>query len=412
MAATRVTTMHRSRGGRYLLGSGLAAVTVTVAILATMSSVRLGSRHSARGFGAVSAAIGPSGPGWAVKLAPAYKEADFIIGLTWDTAAPAVELLDASGSETLATIQVSTAPFVLRRQAAHELLISDTGPDGLHPRLLVFDTANRLALKRQISLPSRGAYHVYSPYGMAMSRDGRYLFYITDPSPRDLPQCKNGGTSDVCDLNAVVSIDLTSPNASAIVASLPANCGYAVLYAVEVSNVVATCTQGTDVEVLSPQGQVLRKDDFRARALFGFLLPDGRLGVVSRAGVVMLRNADGSISTKSALPDNALVDPTEQVAELTPGRLFVPYVIEGAPGRVPEGFVLFDTAGMRVEGGVSPTDGEYVVPRHSAEILILKATGIETVNLDTGTTVSLPGRLTAVPLLPGRASAGSRALVP
>jgi len=222
---------------------------------------------------------------------------------------------------------------------------------------------------------------------MALSAGERYVFYATIRNRSELSQCNPGGDAAVCDLAAVASLDLTTGASSQTV--LPQGCGYPVLHAGSANMVVAACTNMGYVQEMDAQGHVLAHDDFGARALFGFVLSDGRLGAVLRDGTVPLRNQDQSVTRIDTLQTRgAVVSPTDQTFDLGNNRLLIPYTFGNVVGS-PVGFVVVNVVTQRVEHRVAPTTAVSVVPRGSSQLLLLSRGAIHTYDLGTASTAEV-----------------------
>jgi len=374
-----------------------------------------------------------AGSGWSASAVQSV-DADAVITLDWSgraTGSPRVVLQDSATGQTLAELEVSYNPLVVRRAGANELLVSDVPDSGPRPgspdappadvgaRLLVFDLANRLAMKREIPLPNRVRYTAYSPYAAALSSDERYFYYLTRENRTDRPECRprgNAGTaapspqnaadSAVCDRMSVVVLDLSNPAATRPSFELPVNCGYAALSPTGPSSVVAACRNIGQVFVLDPSARATRSDDFSGElgmqtvpqlrqspvlVRYGFATASGQLGVLLDDGTVVVRSDAGSVSEVRALPANQQAF-SAQVSQLGPGRLVVGYGGYAEPTL--RGFVVVDAENLRVERDEAIPGARSVAAGRDADtVLVLEATGIESIDARTNARRMLPGGL-------------------
>jgi hypothetical protein len=147
--------------------------------------------------------------------------------LNSDTPHPEVLLVDSKDGALQASISLGYQPMPAWRRSADELLVSNNEDLGdaargsmFSPRLLVFDLANGLRLKRTILLPNRSNYTV--PFvALWLSLDERYAFYSTHEQQSS---CRSGGDSEICDKLSIGIIDLQGVTPRPSFIELPRGC--------------------------------------------------------------------------------------------------------------------------------------------------------------------------------------------
>lgn len=354
---------------------GLALATLLEVSVAAILIIHNATAKLSPSVGSVAANVSnvsAIGQHWSVNVSGTYRDQDFLIVLGFDRSQALpyeIQLRDRGTGALDGSVRVVYDPLVLRRQSQHELLVSYGGADS---SLLVFDTANRLALKEQINLPNRINYNVYAPYGMALSGDQQHLFYLAQQSHAELPECNQPhSNAAVCDLVSVAIVDLARGMVTSQTA-LPQDCGYASLNPVGATDVIATCTNTDPIQEINAQGQIVKHDNMSGRGLFGFLTAQGGFAAVLRDGTVVTHNHDGTYSRTAALPAGAQVDPTSQVAMYAEGQLFIPY---SSNQKNTKGFVLFDLASGEVQRDATISSSLYITAR-PGEVLTLLTSGL------------------------------------
>lgn len=418
--STSIRPSHPRRG--LLLGAialTLLAVAATVLIIQYHNSAASSLPRTTDSHGAPALVPIAAGQGWSVSASPNYGGNGNIIALRWDSSTPEVELLDGTTGQVQAKIQTSYNPFVLRRPSFHELLISDDPIQQVgartqaSPRLLVFDTAHKLALKQIIPLPNRIAYTVYAPRAMALSANERYLFYVTHEYRQGAPPCGSGGDAATCDLNSVAALDLSTGSTRPV--PLPQGCGYAELQPSGASSVVATCPDNGRLQVISADGSIAQQANFNAarspepastskkgkvRALFSDVISSGQTGTLLADGTFLKENSSGVAATSRTLPANMVVVPLGQVYQERNDTLIIGYA--GYGQGYPSGFVVFDPTTMRVERNVKLSGATSIAPHDGAVLALRKDGTVLSVDPSTGAERVLPGRfdIKAGPLVP------------
>ncbi len=364
-----------------------AAVVVAVRMDHTESSEQTGQMASSDATLEQAA----SGTGWSVKVAQAFNDSNLIVALRWDNETSKVELLDGVRGQVTAQISAAHYPFIVRRNSARELLIADRyqqnpGQEPVH-RLLVFDTASRLALKRTLELPKRIDYPVYAPLGVTLSTDERYLFYVTHEIRTHLPECVPTGYASQCDLMSVAIVDLGSAASQPKLRELPVNCGFAALNPSQQDRVVAACHNVGVVMEIDAGGNVVRQENFEpergfesiqtlARNLvpmsFGFVSAQGQLSAVLEDGTVLSRARDGAVTRTQALPPGKRVA-LGQIYELPGNKLLIGY---DAVGRSDvEGSAIFNHTTGRLERDIPLGGARFVSGSRSGDAHALRSDG-------------------------------------
>ena len=151
-------------------------------------------------------------------------------------------LIDLSTGETMAQLTAGYQTWALLRHSTNELLVSDLeGPD-FQGRLLVYDIADVGSPSWILPMQDRVAFTGYTP-AMALSEDGRYLYYHTK-SPINLV---NPNSVGIIDLDAGQEI---------VRGELPLGCRvHVTLIAIGRSNAEGFCPPNRFVTV-DPKGTV------------------------------------------------------------------------------------------------------------------------------------------------------------
>ncbi len=282
----------------------------------------------------------PPTEGWSVTLSERYEPLDFVIALyeRGDSPDNRLELFHPETGEWMATIRTSTAPMVVRRPSAGQLLVSDyrrfprgDGTFDIRERLLVFDMADELKLLREISIPSRASYIFYWPGGFGLSGDERYLFYLDSDTP-DVESFRVPGLR-------WLALDLEHPDASAIPIETAAPCDWPITPGPG-STAAVSCGGPT---LISGAGEVI-EEGASTQTGVPFRTEDGTLGAIStHDGRVEALRATGERGRAHALPEGA-----QQLtwAAAPDGRIILGYRTRCCASNDLQGFTLFDPVAL------------------------------------------------------------------
>lgn len=250
-----------------------------------------------------------AGDSWRLLLAddgrpmPALNEAILVIAS--GQSPPRVDVLGADG-RIAARIETGYQPMARLNLTNGTVVVSDeTGPgEGpLKPRALVF-ALSAPRLLAEISLPKERVNFTIFGNAIAVSPDGRWMYWVEHTVQPDPPSCASGGDEAVCDMMVIHAVNLVTATAADFAAPMPRACGVPAFTPYQGAAIVAQCAarQGSRwvIDAGAPPG------NFALSAPTG--APEARWDwSYGRAGDLTLEvsiSSDGSL-TSAALRDIA-----------------------------------------------------------------------------------------------------------
>jgi hypothetical protein len=298
-----------------------------------------------------------------------------------------VRLLDLSNGQLLGTVQVGYNPMAVLRKSKAELLVSDVTVEArgkARSILRVLDLQNGLSTKAEIPLPNRIEYTIFSP-GLALSQNEFYAYYLKRAS------CSPG---PLCDEYSVGVIDLEAGKEVAS-ASLPRNCGFALLTPRGASTVLAMCPEISSLFEITPAGVTTPLASFtrppREAAGEGVLAWPIYGGVVNNThymifddGTAQFQSGAGTDILKvDLLPQRNLRFNGIQRWQLDDQRAILGFSEDA--GEVMTGAILFDASVPALPRILRlPLGTGYLAPMGSSKIAALHQGGVSVIDLNTG----------------------------
>lgn len=264
-----------------------------------------------------------------------------------------------------ASFTFGTAPLVVARRAARQIIVSDRQPFTTTGRVYSIDLMKGYEVSQAVKVPGRVLYSSYFP-NMALSSDERYLAVTQLVNRDEIPACQPGGPNLVCDSNRVTLVDLDTMTVSGEV-GLPQGCGLQRSYA-SPRGFVVVCSDSGHVAEVSPAGEILGEADFStlpgmqlnslrpySTALTFAAVVDGRFVVYRTDGLMI---AEDGTSTR-VIPEGEVLDELFLLpGDLFVGRLRIPttaYVVFDL--RTFEVLALHEVPGL---SSIAPAGGEQI----------------------------------------------------
>ncbi len=325
---------------------------------------------------------------------PLFK--DFLVELAVETGngRSRVDLRDIKTGEKLGSVDAGYRPMVLVRKDAQELLVSsglkpEAEGEGFYKVLQVYDLRGySLQLKRTIETPDRINCTTYCQ-PMVLSRDERYVYYGKRTTA---PECGAGGDASVCDVHAVVRIDLSREADDLEAFELRRGCGVPILSPAGESGVIAMCRGQYPVNggwsvVLEP-GREPRTFDFAtSRLQIAHVTSAGEIAVIGESGAVTKEGTNGQRTTANVLPTDMGFGPRVfffGTQDLGDDRLFIVFDdADFGPHDRKYGFVVFDLRTMKAEGHGRVPEALTYLPQ-GEWVFVLREGRVEVLDLKTG----------------------------
>lgn len=303
-------------------------------------------------------------------------------------------VVDLPTGQVVGTIELGDVPMALLRGSGEELLVSDAPLDGdlhAHPRLQVFSTAQGLQLEWAIPLPDRTGYTVFAQ-GMALSHDEQFLYYLKRVD------CQPG---PLCDIWSVGVVDLDA-RAEIAVASLPRNCGFALLAPLGASGAMAMCPEVSTIFEVTSAGTSSTAAAFTppridqggaqlpAWPIYGGIADSGTPYMIFQDGTLQMQSVDGTLQLeRDLLPQNQLHFNGTARWRLNADRAILGFNEDF--GEVMTGALIFDSnrPGMPTLLQL-PQGARYLVPTSLGKAAILHQSKISLLDLDSGLETSDP----------------------
>jgi DNA-binding CsgD family transcriptional regulator len=172
-----------------------------------------------------------AGPGWRLLVAddgrpmPGADEA--VLAINWDLATPYLDVLDVDGRVAM-RVEVGYRPMARINLADGTFVVSDI-PLGAEAarrnwRVLVF-ALDPPAFAGEVALAGTRSTSTVFANRVAVSADGRWLYWVERSVQTDPPSCASGGDAAICDRMVIHAIDLTTLGPADLEAEMPRGCG-------------------------------------------------------------------------------------------------------------------------------------------------------------------------------------------